>query len=33
MILTWEQLRILLNTATVLPNGRGGYSFLEASND
>ncbi len=33
MILTWEQLRNLLNTVTILPNGRGGYSFLEARHD
>lgn len=29
MILTWEQLKTLLNTAKVLHNGREGYSFLE----
>lgn len=27
MILTWEQLLILLNTAKVLHNGREFYSF------
>ena len=30
MILTWEQLKALLNTAKVLPNGRDGYSFSGA---
>lgn len=31
MVLTWEQLKALLNTSKVLHNGRDGYSFLPAS--
>lgn len=26
--MTWSLLKTLLNTATVLPDGRGGYSFV-----
>ena len=26
--MTWFQLKNLLNTAKVLPDGRGGYSFV-----
>ncbi len=33
MILTWEQLLTLLNTAKVLHNGHEGYSFLGARHD
>lgn len=33
MMLTWEQLRTLLNTAKVLHNGREAYSFLGMVHD
>lgn len=33
MILTWEQLRTLLNTTKVLHNGRESYSFSRVAHD